>query len=423
MSTRRSGKEKTKIPEVETAGPSKSRKIRPVSSPSEKSKPRRVASLSEKSKTKRAATPLPLIEQPNEENPEAIVAAPPAAPPVAPSLVSLAKTSTKRVASSLPPIGHSGTGNDPLTTGPPRTDKGTGKGKRAASVLPSIEQPETKKLERTSAVPPRSNSSPLSPAPSCPEDITIAEAAKLGLPTNHAAEKDNVSSAPKKPADNDKWNVSPTTGPTTGPTTSPTTRVSGSNKSKAAEIPLDDTPADHVQLAKEKRLPDITDFEYTDRPDFSQEKTFNQRPAVRINVPDHIKSILVDDWENVTKNLSLVPLPAEHPVNEIMSIYFEEEKGKRRLGSAEADLLEEVVAGVKEYFETCVGRILLYRFEREQYFEVRKLWVEGKGEWEGKNAGDVYGAEHLCRLFGKSFLLFPSHYHSSPSAYSPGPAA
>lgn len=137
-----------------------------------------------------------------------------------------------------------------------------------------------------------------------------------------------------------------------------------------------------------------------------QEEAFHSRPSVRIVVPDHLKSILVDDWENVTKNLSLVPLPSAHPVNEILTTYFDEEKGKRRLGSAEADLLEEVVSGVKEYFEKCLGRILLYRFEREQFFEIRQLWEHGVGEWEGKGAGDVYGAEHLCRLFGKLDLSF-----------------
>ncbi|KAL2059372.1 hypothetical protein ABVK25_000665 [Lepraria finkii] len=154
----------------------------------------------------------------------------------------------------------------------------------------------------------------------------------------------------------------------------------------AAGIPLEDPTEDllpHV-FAKRRRC---------------LEETFNLRPAVRIHVPDHLKALLVDDWENVTKNLSLVPLPSEHPVNEILNTYFEEEKHKRRLGSAEADLLEEVVAGCKDYFEKCIGRILLYRFERQQYAEVRKLWEEGRGEWEGKNAGDVYGAEHLCRLF------------------------
>lgn len=58
--------------------------------------------------------------------------------------------------------------------------------------------------------------------------------------------------------------------------------------------------------------------------------------------------------------------------------------------------------GVKEYFEKCLGRILLYRFEREQYFDIRQQWESGTKEWEGKGAGDVYGAEHLCRLFGIS---------------------
>lgn len=138
-----------------------------------------------------------------------------------------------------------------------------------------------------------------------------------------------------------------------------------------------------------------------------QEEYFHTRPAVKIEVPDHLKAILVDDWENVTKNLSLVPIPADHPVSEILSTYFEEEKGKRRLGSAEADLLEEVVQGTKDYFEQCLGKLLLYRFEREQYFRLHQALEKGKAEFEGrpikdKKISDIYGAEHLCRLFGES---------------------
>lgn len=133
-----------------------------------------------------------------------------------------------------------------------------------------------------------------------------------------------------------------------------------------------------------------------------QEETFLARPAVKIVIPDHLKSILVDDWEFVTKNRSLVPLPSPHPVNSILDLYFSEEKGRRRLGSAEADLLEEVVIGLKDYFENCLGRILLYRFEREQYLQVRKGIEkdDGQGDFGGKKIGDIYGAEHLCRLFG-----------------------
>ena len=219
-----------------------------------------------------------------------------------------------------------------------------------------------------------------------------------------------------------------------------------------AGIPTDDTPEEMVPLIKEFRarvkkiyldvkfnnIPTVPkdtfdyveplvkekgerclleeDTDFTNTLSAVQEETFNARPAVRIGMPDHLKSLLVDDWENVTKNLAVVPLPSDHPVNEILDTYFEEEKCKRRLGSADADLLEEVVAGVKEYFEKCVGRILLYRFEREQYFQIRKLWEDGADpKWEGKNAGDVYGAEHLCRLFGMSFS------RSSPLSQEPSP--
>ena len=93
----------------------------------------------------------------------------------------------------------------------------------------------------------------------------------------------------------------------------------------------------------------------------NQEETFLHRPSVKIPIPDHIKAMLVDDWENVTKNLQLVPLPHAHPVKEILDDYLNYEMPKREPGSAQADLLEEVVAGIKEYFEKCLGRILLYR--------------------------------------------------------------
>lgn len=92
-----------------------------------------------------------------------------------------------------------------------------------------------------------------------------------------------------------------------------------------------------------------------------QEDNFYARPSIKLIIPDHIKAILVDDWENVTKNQQLVPIPAEHTVERILDDYLQFEAPKRVRGSAQADILEEVVAGLKEYFEKCLGRILLYR--------------------------------------------------------------
>ncbi|KAF8863582.1 histone acetylase complex subunit [Acephala macrosclerotiorum] len=127
--------------------------------------------------------------------------------------------------------------------------------------------------------------------------------------------------------------------------------------------------------------------------DLENEESFHARPSVHLPIPDHIKAILVDDWENVTKNQQLVPVPSDHSVDSILNDYLAFENPKRQAGSHQADLLLEVVAGLKEYFEKCLGRILLYRFERQQYLEVREEWATS-----GKSALTTYGAEHFCRL-------------------------
>jgi mortality factor 4-like protein 1 len=115
-------------------------------------------------------------------------------------------------------------------------------------------------------------------------------------------------------------------------------------------------------------------------------------------MPDNLKSLLVDDWENVTKNQQVVALPAKSSVNQILDDYLKEEKPKRT-GSTDLDVLEEVIMGVREYFDKSLDKILLYRFEREQYRVLRKRWESGSGEFADKGPLDIYGAEHLTRLF------------------------
>lgn len=120
-----------------------------------------------------------------------------------------------------------------------------------------------------------------------------------------------------------------------------------------------------------------------------QEDNYYNRPSVRISIPDHLKSLLVDDWENVTKSLLLVPLPSKAPANYILDEYFNEEKLNRRLGSVEADILLEFVAGLKTYFEKAIGKILLYRFERAQLAEVGRstsVLVRSAARNSGPNA-------------------------------------
>ncbi|KAB5582575.1 MRG-domain-containing protein [Coniochaeta sp. 2T2.1] len=132
--------------------------------------------------------------------------------------------------------------------------------------------------------------------------------------------------------------------------------------------------------------------------ELEQEDAFHARPSIKLNVPDNLKAYLVDDWENVTKNQQLVGLPHPHPVDEVLEEYLKYERQHREVGSHAYDVLEETILGLREYFDKCLGRILLYRFERQQYVDMYKKWQAAGPEDKHKCAADTYGPEHLCRL-------------------------
>ncbi|KAJ6008172.1 hypothetical protein N7540_012148 [Penicillium herquei] len=126
--------------------------------------------------------------------------------------------------------------------------------------------------------------------------------------------------------------------------------------------------------------------------DIEREEHFHARPSIRIVMPDNLKSLLVDDWERVTKNGTIVKLPAPKPVRDILDDWREEERPKRN--RIDNDVLDEVVAGLAEYFEKVLDKILLYRYERHQYRVLRK-------KYSGHNRSSpvaIYGAEHMIRL-------------------------
>ncbi|TLD25255.1 hypothetical protein PspLS_05996 [Pyricularia sp. CBS 133598] len=150
-----------------------------------------------------------------------------------------------------------------------------------------------------------------------------------------------------------------------------------------------------------------------------KEDAFQNRPSIKLVMPDHLKAMLVDDWENITKSQQLVPLPHPHPFDEVVREYMDWEIPHRPEDSAEKDLLEETMAGLREYFNRALGRILLYkfvtrtrfetssapvapaddpyRFERTQFMEISEQWESPKNEGH-KCPADTYGGEHLLRL-------------------------
>lgn len=64
-------------------------------------------------------------------------------------------------------------------------------------------------------------------------------------------------------------------------------------------------------------------------------------------------------------------------------------------------ILDEVLDGIRTYFNKALGSNLLYRFERTQYVHASRDWSNNK-ENDGKSVepSKIYGAEHLLRLFG-----------------------
>lgn len=127
-------------------------------------------------------------------------------------------------------------------------------------------------------------------------------------------------------------------------------------------------------------------------------------------MPDRLKSLLVDDWENITKNLQLVQLPATVPAAVILDEYASHITTLGQRGGTELDILEEVVAGLKEYFNKAVGRLLLYRFEREQFYEIYTRVDQPTDDLAGKTLAEIYGGEHLLRLLGKQHHTSETHF-------------
>ncbi|KAI8910503.1 MRG-domain-containing protein [Entophlyctis helioformis] len=127
-----------------------------------------------------------------------------------------------------------------------------------------------------------------------------------------------------------------------------------------------------------------------------KEDVFMKRPEIKVTIPELLKSQLVEDWEMVTKNHKLVPLPRETTASQVLDQFRDAiRETLRKRTSREGrpdDSINEVVEGLKLYFDKALGNILLYRFERQQYAEIRQRFPDTP-------MSQIYGAEHLLRLF------------------------
>ncbi|KAG6874050.1 hypothetical protein C0995_006907 [Termitomyces sp. Mi166 len=127
----------------------------------------------------------------------------------------------------------------------------------------------------------------------------------------------------------------------------------------------------------------------------------NRKPELKLNLPEILKVVLVDDWEAVTKNQQLVLLPREPTVIGLLdefAAYIVRTKPAHLRDPAL--LIPSIVSGLIVYFDRSLGANLLYRFERPQFADVRRQYKTGQQVIIGqeKEPSAVYGAEHLLRM-------------------------
>ena len=121
-----------------------------------------------------------------------------------------------------------------------------------------------------------------------------------------------------------------------------------------------------------------------------REETYLNKLEVKVRIPDKLKSILVDDWDLISRQKRLYSLTAKVTIEEILNSYVE----KNSSSVEKSSTVQELVSGITEYFNVMLGAQLLYRFERTQYSEIMS-------QNPTLTMTQIYGFPHLIRLFVK----------------------
>ncbi|XP_050697469.1 mortality factor 4-like protein 1 isoform X3 [Eriocheir sinensis] len=188
-----------------------------------------------------------------------------------------------------------------------------------------------------------------------------------------------------------------TTGPPTAPSTgsgagddsrssTPSTDRSGGGPGKRSAASTPTTPAsarDEADTRKKRSRTDNT---------VDTEEQFMTAVEVRVRLPDELKPALVDDWDLINRQRKLPIVPAKVTIDTILADYIRAKTSNKNITPNKESAVQEVVAGLREYFNVMLGTQLLYKFERPQYAEILQ-------QHKDKQASDIYGFIHLIRLF------------------------
>lgn len=130
-----------------------------------------------------------------------------------------------------------------------------------------------------------------------------------------------------------------------------------------------------------------------------QEDEYYAVPSIHFLVDDNLKSLLVDDWERITKHFCCVKLPHPKPIRQILQDWYDHDYPRLET-RMDRDVLGIVKDGLCVLFDKYLDLKLLYNYERPQL-----RYLHAKYESTDKKPCDIYGAEHLIRLLSKSDQL------------------
>jgi len=115
---------------------------------------------------------------------------------------------------------------------------------------------------------------------------------------------------------------------------------------------------------------------------------------LEIKLPTPLKRKLIADWERITKKNMVMTLPRTSGtrVCDILSDFeeFATEKGQ------DPNIVAEIARGIKDYFNQALQVTLLYKLERSQLHSLSR-----SAQFSDLSMDQIYGVEHLCRLFVK----------------------
>ena len=127
-----------------------------------------------------------------------------------------------------------------------------------------------------------------------------------------------------------------------------------------------------------------------------------------------IQSSIIEDFENISKHKMLPWLPRDPSIDHMLTDYLDfVSNSKKRTCKVPIKTVSQILWGIRIMFNRSLGSHLLYDFERLQHNAMAEANPDNEEDWffvpndvhgpieesNSKKMYEIYGSEHLLRLF------------------------